>query len=473
MGLLLISFVISFFLVLQFRFAISYFGFNSRQDSRRRWYNGPIPLLGGLSVFASLVLSDLYYTQQISLYIWALVPLLVIGIVDDQRDLSYQVKFVFQFMAIAIWLWSTPVQHIFLTHLGIDTPWVYLLTVFWLLTIMNAFNMTDGMDGLASGVGILLCFFLLILPGQLKHPHLILLLAGALCGFIYWNLKPAKIYLGGTGAHLIGFVLATELLTWTPPVYDTMKIFVPLFLLAFQEIDILMAVVRRAKAGRNIFLGDMHHIYHRLSRAGFGIWSILMIIMSVVAILGFFTVLIAGHQKPDGQIWVSVSMTGLFLYLLHLVLQMEAYRKDYFDEYLKVLVLNQLDALDIIEVSSEDSMVVYSFSDFREELLRMSNEDWQKWLQQAIYFIKTEHSSQSLIFMSSDGDLLILDPKINGALKFHNFHQKFHDVLAAKSPINFYWPLLLLKYMPIVEVGRLPGNIEVTITEEAVSTKVA
>jgi hypothetical protein len=68
--------------------------------------------------------------------------------------------------------------------------------------------------------------------------------------------------------------------------------------------------------------------------------------------------------------------------------------------------------------------------------------------------------------MSLDGDLLILDPKINGALRFHNFHQKFHDYMYSSINNNGYWPLMLLKYMPIIEVGRLPGNIEITITEE-------
>jgi UDP-GlcNAc:undecaprenyl-phosphate GlcNAc-1-phosphate transferase len=459
--------MVSFYIVLRYRFEIRYFGFTSRQNSQKRWYNESIPLLGGLAIFVSLFISDLLCTQEINIYLWAIVPLLFLGVINDQMDLSVPAKLAFQLVALAIWFMNISADQLLPNHFGLSISGTYFTSTLWLLAVINAFNMIDSMDGLASGVGILISIFLLVLPGQLAHPYLVLSLAGALCGFIYWNLRPAKIYLGATGAPLIGFVIGTELLTWMPPNFDEVQILVPLFLLAYPGIDLLLALLQRWKMDGKLFSGGMNQIYHRLGRAGMSIQKIWIILMIIVATLGSFAVLISSHKNPNQQFFIALLVVGLFSYLLYSSYQLESQRKDYFDDFLKLNICDHLNALDIVEVSAEDCMVVYSFSNFRDELLRMTDDEWQKWLFEAVQFIKMEHSLKSLIFMSSDGDLLVLDTKINGALKFHNFHQKFHDSMSAKSPTYLYWPLLLLKYMPIIEVGRLPGNIEVTVTEES------
>jgi UDP-GlcNAc:undecaprenyl-phosphate GlcNAc-1-phosphate transferase len=145
-----------------------------------------------------------------------MLPLIFVGIIDDQRDISYKFKFAFQFISIGFWIYLTPVETLFLYQIGFSPTLTYLLSGFWILSIINAVNMIDGMDGLAAVFGIAVCIMLFSLSGDLQNPHLILSLAGSLCGFIYWNLMPARIYLGGSGSYLIGFILSTQLLTWIP-----------------------------------------------------------------------------------------------------------------------------------------------------------------------------------------------------------------------------------------------------------------
>jgi hypothetical protein len=242
--------------------------------------------------------------------------------------------------------------------------------------------------------------------------------------------------------------------------------------MAVPEVDILLAIVRRLRAGRSIFIGDGEHIYHRILRSGFTVNRVLLIIIGAAGSLGIFGILIAAQGNTKLLVVFSIIIPAIFSYMLYLFFQMEASRRDYFDQYLKNLFKEHLNPIDLVEVSSEDCLIVYSFSDFSEELLRLNDSQLERWLVEGVQFIKANHSDKSKIFMSSDGDLLVLDPKINGALRFHNFHQKFHDYMIASAHHKDFWPLMLLKYMPIVEVGRLPGSIEITITEET-STKVA
>jgi UDP-GlcNAc:undecaprenyl-phosphate GlcNAc-1-phosphate transferase len=437
----------------------------SRQDYRRRWYKGPTPLLGGLAIFAALIFTDLFFSGNINPLFFAILPLIFVGIIDDQREISYQLKLVFQVMSVASWIYITPVEDVFIYHLGLSPFWTYLFSAFWILSIINSINMIDGMDGLASGFGIVVCTVMLMLQGDLQNPRLILALAGGLCGFIYWNLKPAQIYLGGAGAHLIGFVLSTQLLTWVPLNKDFFDILIPLFIMAFPEVDILLTVVRRVRGCRSLFLGDGQYIYQKVLRAGFTVSKAWLLIMSVVGLLGLFATRIEMQTERALVVGLSVFMVVVFSYMLYLIFQMEEQRKDYFDQYLQNLFKEHLKPIDLVEVSAEDCLIVYSFSDLREELLRLKNSQLERWLVDSVQFIKTHHSEDSRIFMSSDGDLLVLDPKINGALKFHSFHQRFHDYMFASANHNEFWPLLLLKYMPIIEVGRLPGNIEISITE--------
>lgn len=447
------------------RFAIAFYGFLSRQDYRRRWYNGPTPLLGGLTIFASLIVCNLFFNYEVNPLYFSLLPLVFIGILDDQREISYKLKFLFQFVSIGIWVYLTPYETIFLYKLGFTPLLSYLLSCLWLLTIINAVKMLDGMDGLVSGFGIIVSAFMLMLHGDLQNPQLILTLAGALCGFIFWNLKPAQIYLGGVGAYLISFILGTQLLTWTPANSNLTQILVPLFNMALPEVNILLAVFRGLSSGRSVFLKDGQYIYHRVLRSGFSVTRAWLLLMTAVVMLAQFAVLIEVQNNLVILGGFSLFMSVLFSYLLVLIYQIEGSRKDYFDQYLQNLFKEHLKPLDLVEVSAEDCLIVYSFSDFRDELLRLKNAQLERWLIDSVQFIKTQHSRDSQIFMSLDGDLLILDPKINGALRFHNFHQKFHDYMVTSANHNEYWPLLLLKYMPIIEVGRLPGNIEVTISE--------
>jgi UDP-GlcNAc:undecaprenyl-phosphate GlcNAc-1-phosphate transferase len=467
MSVFILSFAITFILVYRMRYYISFYGFVSRQDYRRRWYKEPTPLLGGLSILASLIFTELIFTNQINSLFIMIFPLILVGVIEDQREVTYKLKILFQIISISLWLYLTPVETIFLSQLGFSVMTTYFLAGVWVFIIINSINLIDGMDGLACGFGIIISIFMLNLDGNILNPQLLFSLIGSLCGFIYWNLKPAQIYLGRAGSHLIGFILSTQILTWHPINAHLINILVPFFLMTFPLMNILMAVWRKYRDFRTLSFGEGYHIYHLIIRSGFSVIKTWIFIMTAVAILAYYALLIALQSNTVLLGLFSVSIVILFSYMVFLVFQMEKTRSDYFDQLVQNLFKEHLKPIDLVEVTSEDCLIVYSFSDFKSELLRLPNGQLERWLVDAVQFIKTHHSEHAKIFMSLDGDLLILDPKINVALRFHNFHQKFHDYIFASANHNEYWPLLLLKYMPVIEVGRLPGNIEIEISEES------
>lgn len=218
---------------------------------------------------------------------WGSLIAFVIGLWDDLKNLSAKQKFVFQIIlgivAIQLGFKITEIQFGFWEpiHFGKLSSFI---TVFWIVMIMNAYNMIDGLDGLAAGFALPV-FFTLSILGYLNGSSNIMLVsmvcAGSCLGFLFFNFHPAKMFMGDSGSMVLGFILSILSISSGPYEVAT-NIFMPLFLLAFPLIDLFTAVLRRmiqAKTNergitylgilKRTFNADGNHIHHRLLKLGF------------------------------------------------------------------------------------------------------------------------------------------------------------------------------------------------------------
>jgi UDP-GlcNAc:undecaprenyl-phosphate/decaprenyl-phosphate GlcNAc-1-phosphate transferase len=170
------------------------------------------------------------------------------------------------------------------------------LTIAWIVVVMNAMNLIDGLDGLASGVALIAmgAFFVVATAHGASPPIAIVLAAGAgsLLGFLPFNLYPASIIMGDTGSMLLGFILATAGIAVVRSPGDAAP-WVPVLVLGLALTDTAWAIVRRLRAGVPIFAPDRLHVHHRLLDAGLSQRAAMIVLWGISAVLGLVAVLVA------------------------------------------------------------------------------------------------------------------------------------------------------------------------------------
>jgi len=187
--------------------------------------------------------------------------------------------------------------------------------VIWLISIPNIVNLIDGMDGLAGGFGLFLCLTLAFLGHLGQQPDVVvvsLAMAGALAGFLVFNLPPAKIFLGDGGAYLIGFFIASVALFTSNKGSVIGALLVVVIALGVPILDTLFAILRRAIRGVPIFNADAEHIHHRLILLGYSKGRALVAMYSVCLVLSLVGLSILMAKG------IAVPMAGAFLFLLAL-----------------------------------------------------------------------------------------------------------------------------------------------------------
>ena len=212
-------------------------------------------------------------------FLGAILLLHCTGLVDDRRALGPYLKLVIQLAAAAIVVipFESMRAMTFLdAHVG--GPWLsYLVTIFWIVAITNAFNFLDNMDGLSAGVAAICTLAFLVttvLIGQWFVAATLACLLGATLGFLVWNFPPAKIFMGDSGSLVIGFVLGvlTVRTTFLAPNQDFAAgwyaVFAPLIVLALPLYDLVVVSFIRISRGLSPFVGDKNHFSHRLVDRG-------------------------------------------------------------------------------------------------------------------------------------------------------------------------------------------------------------
>ena len=255
-----------------------------------------------------------------------LIILIPLGIIDDKFRLPAKVKFIFQIITAAF-AWYLGVHIDLPGQWRIATPVNAFLTIFWITAMINAFNMIDGVDGLAGGIGCISAIalaFITWFTGCRFNTLMLLIFAGSLVGFLYYNWHPAKIFMGDTGSMCIGYMLGVAGLYTTSQVATIPAIVIPLLVCGVPALDIFLAVWRRIIApveddpNHHLSLherilrhlsalakADGNHLHHRLlsyyhknqPKTVSSIY-LLAIIMAFVGIIVFFI--------PSRLWWLSV-----------------------------------------------------------------------------------------------------------------------------------------------------------------------
>jgi UDP-GlcNAc:undecaprenyl-phosphate GlcNAc-1-phosphate transferase len=264
------------------------FGVVDLPDGKRKLHARAVPKLGGVAVFlafyscmwlagtrldwaAARAAWDLAWTL-----FWPSILILGLGIVDDRWPVSAWTKIAVQVAAGLVVYYALGVRVDVTTAplIGPDSPLGVLslpATLFWIVLITNAFNVVDGMDGLATGVAFIALSCMVAVSLQMGQAGVALTavaLAGAVLGFLRYNFNPASIFLGDSGSLFIGFQLAALSMVGSQKSSTAVAVTAPLFVLALPLIETTTSSIRRFVTGRSIMTPDSGHIHHQLLRLG-------------------------------------------------------------------------------------------------------------------------------------------------------------------------------------------------------------
>ena len=290
----------------------------------RKIHGSPMPLMGGLAIYGAFVIALLLfpnwpqYVLQLGAILAGATWLAVVGFIDDRNNLSPWVKFPAQFLAAGVVIVSGIHTDIFHNDLA-DA----LLTLFWIIGIINAINFLDNMDGLAAGISAIAAasFFLLAASqGQELVGALSAALCGAAIGFLIYNFNPATTFMGDMGSLVLGFILAvlaiklhfyaqSPVVTWMIPV---LVMGMPLF-------DTSLVMFSRLREGRSLVHGAKDHTSHRLALLGFSQRQAVISHYVACVLLGGIALLVSQSSVETGE--AIGLLTGAVLLALFVLLQ--------------------------------------------------------------------------------------------------------------------------------------------------------
>ncbi len=276
-----------------------------KPDEARRVHKKATPLLGGLAMFYGFIVSVMLFSpvdKSIRGMVLGALVILIVGIVDDAKQLSAKVKLPFQILAalililhdIQIDVISVPQ---FIKDSGVISLgfWGIPLTILWVVGVTNAVNLIDGLDGLAAGVSSIACmslFCIALIVGEQEVALITAALAGACFGFLPYNFNPAKIFMGDTGSTFLGFVLACVSIMGLFKSYAVISFAVPFLVLGLPLFDTGFAIVRRMAAGKPIMSPDREHLHHKVLDMGFSQKKTVSIIYLMCTVLGLCAVVL-------------------------------------------------------------------------------------------------------------------------------------------------------------------------------------
>ncbi len=303
-------------------------GLVDKPDSQRKFHLRAVPRVGGIPIALSymgalgLVLwfnpggARLYVQHHVLFH--ALLPAAAIifttGLLDDVLSLRPWQKLLGQLLAACTAVELGVHLSIFPRHPSVSA----VLSVVWLIGCSNAVNLIDGMDGLATGVGLLATLTTLLvalLSGNTGLALATIPLAGALLAFLRYNFSPATVFLGDCGSLTIGFVLGCFGLAWTQHSSTILGLLAPLMVLALPLVDVALAIGRRFLRAVPIFQGDRGHIHHRVQALGFSTRNTALLLYAVCSVAASLAILesFSGREAilPIMLLFVVLVLTGV------------------------------------------------------------------------------------------------------------------------------------------------------------------
>ena len=306
-----LALVISLYTTPLMRAAALRFGIVDRPDGRLKNQAQAVPYLGGLAIYLSFLLA-LTATRRFDeievlgmLLSGAIV--VILGLVDDLGVLTPGIKLAGQVVAVLA-LINASVY----IKLGFLTPWLAIvLSFFWLLGTTNAFNLIDIMDGLAAGVAAVL-FLIAAVNGRQTYAVLLAALCGALCGFLRYNIEPARIYMGDTGSMFVGMMLGALAMNNSYTRRNLVASVAPIVVLGVPIFDTLFVMYVRYRRGLPVFLGSPDHFALRLRKWRLSTRQTVLVSWAATVLLGgLAVVMMLSTTAVAVALLAGIAMAGL------------------------------------------------------------------------------------------------------------------------------------------------------------------
>lgn len=305
----------------------------------RHVHSRPIPRLGGLAIYTGFWMAALL-TQVWDRSIWGLfigsTIILVVGIWDDIREIRPLHKLYWQIVAASVLIaFGFSMKVVTLPFL--DKPIIFetlglsalglILMIFWVVGLVNTVNVSDGLDGLAAGI----CFIVALLlfwsansiidqAGARSAANLMLALAGALLGFLFFNFPPARVFMGDSGSMFLGFIIGGVSIMGLLKTATILGLVFPLIVLGMPVTDLTFAIIRRKLRGQSIAKADRGHLHHRLLDAGYTQRQAVLLMYGISACFGLAAVLGAKGQ----WIWAVLVLCVVFALLIVILMRRAA-----------------------------------------------------------------------------------------------------------------------------------------------------
>lgn len=249
--------------------------------NQRKVHKKPIPRIGGLAIYISFIIGVLLnyrlLNNHLRGFILGSIIIAICGILDDIYSLSYRTKLLFQTIAASVLIYNDiaitavsllPTKTSHLYSIGVlSIP----LTLLWVIGITNAFNLIDGLDGLACGVSIISSTCLVIIAistGNAPVALMLCILIGSCLGFLPYNFNPAQIFMGDSGSLFLGFSLAALSIQGTMKYAATLALIIPALVIGLPLYDTITTILRRIRHKQPIMLPDKGHFHHRWLQIG-------------------------------------------------------------------------------------------------------------------------------------------------------------------------------------------------------------
>lgn len=269
----------------------------------RRMHKEATPLLGGLAIWFGFTVTSALFCglSASSITMWAGATLIVLtGVIDDRFGLKALVKFALQILIAlgTVLLGDIMITEItfFNTTLVFGRVWGTVISVFWIVALINAINLIDGLDGLACGVSGIGALSILVISIIYSNNYMALfacVLVGACAGFLPYNLHKAKIFMGDTGAMFLGYILSIMSIQGVMSMNSLLAFITPIAVFGLPLLDTAFAFIRRILHGRSPFSADRGHLHHRLIDMGFTHMQTVCIMYIISAVLGVAAIVLS------------------------------------------------------------------------------------------------------------------------------------------------------------------------------------
>lgn len=297
------------------------YGIVDKPDGKLKHQGEPVPYFGGLAIYLAFLMSLAFtfeFRHDVLGIVLAGTIVVMLGLIDDFGVLTPWTKLAGQLLAVFVLIKSG-----IRIEIAAFPEWLDLvLTVFWMVGLINAFNLLDIMDGLSAGVGAVCAGCLLVvalLQGDQTIAVMLVALLGSLLGFLKYNWHPARIYMGDTGAMFIGLLLGAMAMIERYPSDHPLSLLTPVFIVGIPIFDTLFVMYIRYRRGLPIFWGSPDHIAIRLRHWGLSVPQIVItsyVATAVVGVIGLAMLLVSQEVG-----WVLCAGTAGALLLVTMLLK--------------------------------------------------------------------------------------------------------------------------------------------------------